>query len=92
MRLISKIIAASAAALCTPAFVALSAPTAQAGAYCTQNTSGMRGCGYTTLEQCQAAVAGIFGTCFRDPFLKAPEDALAYQPKPAHVVKRPVTR
>ena len=41
----------------------------------------MRGCGYTTLEQCKASMAGQNGTCDRNPFYKNPKDALAQAPK-----------
>jgi hypothetical protein len=41
----------------------------------------MRGCGFATLEQCRASLAGINGTCDRDPFYKNPKDAMAQAPK-----------
>jgi Protein of unknown function (DUF3551) len=64
-----KTIAASAAALTTLASVMIAAPAAQAGKYCSSHTSGMKGCGLSTLEQCQASVSGIgSGPCMRDPF------------------------
>jgi len=66
--MISKVMTASAAALCTLAFVSFTAPTARAGEYCSTDSSGMRGCGYESLAQCQAANAGKNGTCARDPF------------------------
>jgi hypothetical protein len=82
MKTISRTIAASAAALATFAFVAMAAPAAQAGEYCNTNTSGMRGCGYETMEQCQASNAGIGnGGCARDPFYTNASTAMAYQPK-----------
>lgn len=89
MKSIAKMITASAAALSAFALVAMAAPAAQAGEYCMTNTSGMRGCGYATIKQCQASAAGGLGTCGRDPFFSNPSDALsnnalAYQPKPAH--------
>jgi hypothetical protein len=78
----------AAAALSTLAFVAFAAPAAQAGEFCSVDSSNMRGCGFATLEQCQATVSGKNGTCMRDPFydnanakLKAASNALAYQPK-----------
>jgi hypothetical protein len=94
MKPISRMMTASAAALSTLVIVAVAAPTAQAGEYCSINTSGMRGCGYTSLEQCQASTSGIGGTCVRDPYYS--DTALAYQPKqtrsrsPRHPAKRPV--
>jgi hypothetical protein len=73
----SKMISTAAATL---AFLAMAAPTAIAGEYCKTDSSGMRGCGYETMAQCQAAVSGANGTCARDPFYAAPQNALAYQP------------
>jgi hypothetical protein len=64
---IAKMITASAAALSAFALVAMAAPVAQAGEYCMTNTSGMRGCGYATLEQCQISASGSAGTCAREP-------------------------
>jgi hypothetical protein len=98
MKSISKTIIASAAALCTFAVVGAATPAAYAGEFCSTNTSGMRGCGYTTMEQCQASTAGVGGSCFRDPYYSnagTASSAMAYQPSPAsakrerHPVKRP---
>jgi Protein of unknown function (DUF3551) len=82
--------AAPATALFALAFMTMATP-ASAGEYCSTNSSGMRGCGYSSLEQCKASMAGINGTCDRDPFLPAAgntanngnstNNALAYQPK-----------
>jgi hypothetical protein len=67
--------------------------SALAGEYCLTNTSGMRGCGFTTLQQCLDTVSGRAGTCDRDPFYKDPNSALAYQPKGSHSRnKKPVER
>jgi hypothetical protein len=79
MKPISKTMTASAAALSTFVIVAVAAPAAHAGEYCSTNTSGMRGCGYSSLEQCQASTAGTSATCARDPYYS--NTALAYQPK-----------
>jgi hypothetical protein len=40
------------------------------------NTSGMRGCGYATIEQFQASAVGGLGTCGRNPYFANPSDAL----------------
>ena len=86
MKSIQKIMSA-AAALSTLAFVGFAAPPALAGGYCSVNTSGMRACGYATLEQCKATMSGGLGSCMSDPFsndanakLKSASTALAYQP------------
>jgi Protein of unknown function (DUF3551) len=81
--MISKVMTASAAALCTLAFVSFASPSARAGEFCNTDSSGIRGCGYATLEQCKAAIAGKMGNCDRDPFYKSPKDALAQAPKRA---------
>src|SRR5258706_5186017 len=59
--------------------------------YCRTDTSGMRGCGYSTLEQCQAMASGRGSNCYENPFpegasakassSKASSSAYAYQPK-----------
>src|SRR5258708_34651094 len=98
-----KVPVAPATAVFAMAFVGM-ATRASAGDYCMTNTSGMRSCGYSTMEQCQAGVAGVFGNCYRDPFLPGenaaknaasngtPSNALAYQPRHArsHPAKTPV--
>jgi len=81
MQSISKMMTASAAALSTLAFVAMATPPAQAGEFCATNTSGMRGCGYSSLEQCQASMSGIGASCGRDPYYNDASTALAYHPK-----------
>jgi Protein of unknown function (DUF3551) len=58
--------------------------TALAGEYCLTNTSGMRGCGFATVQQCLDSLPGTAGTCTRDPFYQDPQSALAYQPKRSH--------
>ena len=83
--MISRIMTASAAALCALAFVSVSASGARAGGFCSTDSSGIRGCGYDTLAQCQASVAGKYGSCAPDPFQSAnklnPNNALAEAPK-----------
>jgi hypothetical protein len=87
-------LAAPATALMALAFVAMSTP-ASAGDYCTTNTSGMRGCGFDSMAQCEAMTSGRGGSgCYRDPFLAEagkPSDALAYQPKDkVHHTRKPI--
>ena len=86
--MISKVLTASAAALCALAFVSFSAPRAEAGEFCSTDSSGMRGCGYETMAQCQASNAGKNGTCARDPFFKDPKEALA-QAQKGRAAKQP---
>ena len=85
MMQILKVSAAPAGVLCALAFFATATPAAAAPAdYCrTDVTSGMRGCGYTSLEQCQTMSAGRGGGCSENPFPeggKAASSAYAYQP------------
>lgn len=80
-------IAAPAAAILFALAFAGSTP-ASAGEYCRIDVSSrMMGCGYDTLEQCQAMSSGRGGDCLRDPFLKSPANAYAYQPKHAPAKK-----
>jgi hypothetical protein len=83
MKSIQKLMTA-AAAFSALAVVAFAAPAAQAGEFCSVNSSGMRGCGFETLAQCQASMSGQNGTCMRDPFLADARTALAYQPIKGH--------
>lgn len=83
MKSIQKLMTA-AAAFSALAVVAFAAPAAQAGEFCSVDTSNMRGCGYETLAQCQASVSGKSGYCMRDPFYKDTRSALAYQPIKGH--------
>jgi Protein of unknown function (DUF3551) len=78
--------AAPAAVLGAAAFFATATPAA-ATDYCrTEVTAGTRGCGYTSLEQCQTMSSGRGGTCDVNPFPAGgsgdPSNAFAYQPKP----------
>lgn len=84
MKQVFKLAAAPASALLALAFLSMSTP-ASAGEYCRTDTSGMRGCGFDTIAQCEATASGKGGGgCYRDPFLPEagnPKNALAYQPK-----------
>jgi uncharacterized membrane protein len=73
--------APAAALLGAIAFAAMTSP-ASAAEFCRQDVTGhMTGCGFTTMEQCQAASAGIGGDCFRDPNLNDSKNAYAYHPE-----------
>ncbi len=93
MKNVLRMAAGPASALLAVAFLSMSTP-ASAGDYCHTDTSGMRGCGYTTMEQCEAAAAGKGGNgCFRDPFLAEasnPKNALAQARKGAVHHAKPV--
>jgi hypothetical protein len=70
-----KISAAPAAMFCALAFFSTATPAAAAQVdYCRTDTSGMRGCGYSSLEQCQAMASGRGSNCYENPF---PEGASA---------------
>jgi hypothetical protein len=66
-----KAVTAPAAALVVAiALGGLIAPEASAGEFCRRDVSGhMTGCGYDSMDQCQAASSGLGGDCFRDPSL-----------------------
>jgi hypothetical protein len=85
MKSASKNFAASAAALFTFALLVMTAPTARADDYCITNGAHVaNGCGYPTMEACQARSSGIGGMCALKSSSKNPSDALAYQPKQPH--------
>jgi hypothetical protein len=78
----SKKLTASAAMLFTSVFFVMTAPTAQAEDYCiTNGAQAAHGCGYPSMETCQAASSGIGGTCSLSASSKSSSDAMAYQPK-----------
>ena len=80
----------AAAFVVAAAIGTMTANSASAGEYCRTDVSGhMTGCGFSTMEQCQAAASGIGGDCFRDPNLAGSSsafnngnggNAFAYQP------------
>jgi Protein of unknown function (DUF3551) len=94
MKQLLKLTVAPASALYALAPVAMATPaSAGPNEYCRQDiTSGMRSCGFSSLEQCQAMSAGRGGDCYRDPYLTDASSALAYQPKSslAKSVRKPV--
>jgi Protein of unknown function (DUF3551) len=99
MNAFAKLIAPAAALMAVASFGALTTSTATAGEFCRQDVTGhMTSCGFSSMEQCQAASAGIGGDCFRDPKLAATptgnqtsnHNALAYQPNVR--VKHPRTQ
>jgi hypothetical protein len=88
MQQLFKLSAAPMAGLWAMALVAIATP-ASAADYCRQDAiSGMRSCGYATIEQCQAMSSGIGGTCYRDPFLPQAGASSAYAYAPLHRGKR----
>jgi len=94
MKTLSKMMTASAAVFGTLAVMAMAAPAAQAGEFCVTDSSGMRGCGFASLQQCKDSASGKNGTCDRDPFFNnaGTSNALAYQPKGrVHKVKPSAT-
>jgi hypothetical protein len=85
MKPTSKTFTATAASLFTFAFLAMTAPVAHADDFCITNGAQVaHGCGYPTMEACQAASNGIGGSCAAALSNKNPNDALGYQPKQPH--------
>ena len=88
MTLTSKTFSASAATLFAFAFLAMTAPAAQADDFCiTNGAQTAHGCGYPTMAACQAASAGMGGMCAPSASNKNPNDALAKQQTRTHVKK-----
>jgi uncharacterized protein DUF3551 len=93
MNLFLRLGAPASAIAAAAIFGALTTGSAAAGEFCRQDVTGhMTGCGYSTMEQCQAASAGIGGDCFRDPSLankpsSTPGNAYAYSPNGASAAK-----
>ena len=70
---------------------AMGTTSASAGEYCRQDVTGhMTSCGFSTMQQCKDASAGIGGDCFRDPNLGSsnPANAFAHAPKAAKGARR----
>lgn len=89
--------APAAALVAAITFGAMMAPEARAGEFCRTDVTGhMTGCGFDTMEQCQAASSGVGGDCFRDPNkndsananvsgnANDSRNAYGYQPKSSH--------
>ena len=93
MNLFLRLGAPASAIAAAAIFGALTTGSATAGEFCRQDVTGhMTGCGYSSMEQCQAASAGIGGDCFRDPSLankpsSIPSSAYAYSPNGAPAAK-----
>ena len=87
MKQLLKMSAAPTAVFCALSLFTPTIPAAAASVdYCRHDvTSGMRGCGYTSLEQCQAMSSGRGGSCYENPFPEgsssSSKSSYAYQPK-----------
>jgi hypothetical protein len=90
MKQFLKIPATPAAASFALAFVAMTSPAAASPIdYCrTDVTSGMRGCGYSSLEQCQTMSSGRGGSCYENPFPSGSSSSNAYAFQPKHHVSK----
>src|SRR5271156_2830827 len=87
MKSTSKSFTASAVALSAFAFFMMATPAAHAAdEYCLSGSQAAHGCGYPSMETCQAAAAGLGGMCkpAASNSTTNPSDAQAYQPKQAH--------
>ena len=90
MKLTVGKISVSAAALLAFTFVAAATSGARADDFCIVNgAQTAHGCGYSSMEECRAAAAGIGGMCSQSASSqsepsKDPSDALAYHRKFAH--------
>jgi hypothetical protein len=85
MKQFFKVTAAPASAMFALALMAMATPASAApGEFCRMDSSQMRSCSFSTLQQCKDSASGRGGTCDRDPFYANPKDALAYAPKHGH--------
>jgi hypothetical protein len=87
---ILKISAAPAAMFCALTFFMTTTPAAASPVdYCrTDITSGIRGCGFSSLEQCQAMSSGRGGGCFENPFPSGGSGKSAYAYQPKHLLSK----
>ena len=95
MRAFYKLGVPAAAFVAAVILGAITTGSASAGEFCRQDVSGhMVGCGFSSMEQCQAASSGIGGDCFRDPNLansasgNSTRNAFAQQPAPLHPARK----
>jgi hypothetical protein len=88
MRAFYKLGVPAAAFVAAVILGAVTTGSASAGEFCRQDVTGhMTSCGFSSMEQCQAASAGIGGDCFRDPSL-ANSNSNALAQAPAHPAKK----
>jgi hypothetical protein len=94
MKPTSKMIVASAVTLFASAFLVVTAPAAYADEYCLAGPQAAHGCGFPSMDECQAASSGIGGTCSRAAVARSSAEALAYQPKrqPSRSGSRPAKK
>lgn len=98
MKVNSKKVTMSATTLATVVFFAGMVPVARAADYCiTNGAQAAHGCGYPSMEMCEAAASGIGGSCAAAASSTNPNNALGYAPKQpgarsqAHFRKKPVS-
>jgi hypothetical protein len=92
MRAFYKLGVPAAAFVAAVILGAVTTGSASAGEFCRQDVSGhMTSCGFSSMEQCQAASAGIGGDCFRDPNLantNSSSNSNAFAQAPARPAKK----
>jgi uncharacterized protein DUF3551 len=73
----------AASALAGAVFLSAAAPVAaREYQYCREDySSGMRQCGFDTVEQCVAMISGRGGSCVRNPLLSEASASYAHAPK-----------
>jgi hypothetical protein len=81
MKLVSKMITASAVAVSAFALFAMAPASAGSNEFCRTDGGGVRACSYSSMEACQITSSGRGGVCSRDPVHKDAKDALAYLPR-----------
>jgi len=60
--------------------------------WCAAYRSGANNCGFTTIEQCQASVSGVGGSCVPNQFYTGPEKTSAQRPQKQAQRKPPPER
>jgi hypothetical protein len=58
--------------------------------WCAAYRNGSNNCGFTTIEQCQASVSGVGGSCVPNQFYTGPEKSSAQRPQ-KQVQRKPPT-
>ena len=65
----------------------------RAGEYCSEDGySFARNCGFSSMEQCKAAISGKYAACLRDPFLKDDKVETINHNSDTYLLCRPIAR
>ena len=73
-------------------FLVASPAAADPYKWCAAYRNGSNNCGFTTIEQCQASVSGVGGSCVPNQFYTGPEKSSAQRPQKQVQRKPPAER